>query len=106
MTVPSHAGPSDAVTFAHNTAAPRYEIYIDGTLAGYADYTETIESDKRIRDINHTLTFPEFRGRGVAAQVVEYALADCRVGGFAVIPTCWYVEKYIGDHREYADLIA
>ncbi|WP_227984112.1 GNAT family N-acetyltransferase [Nocardia spumae] len=90
----------------HNTAATRYEIYIDDTLAGYADYTETAEGGKRIRDLNHTLTFPEFRGRGVAGQLVEYALTDCRAAGFAVVPTCWYVEQYIGDHREYADLVA
>ncbi|MEU6563232.1 GNAT family N-acetyltransferase [Nocardia nova] len=90
----------------HNTAATRYEIYIDDTLAGYADYTETGQDGKQVRDLNHTLTFPEFRGRGVAAQVVEYALTDCRNSGFAVVPTCWYVEQYIGDHREYADLVA
>ncbi|PPJ25208.1 N-acetyltransferase [Nocardia nova] len=90
----------------HNTAAGRYEIYIDDTLAGYADYAESSAGDKPIRDLNHTLTFPEFRGRGVAAQLVEYALTDCRDNGFAVVPTCWYVEQYIGDHREYADLVA
>ncbi|AHH15973.1 putative acetyltransferase [Nocardia nova SH22a] len=90
----------------HNTAATRYEIYIDDTLAGYADYTETAQGDKQVRDLNHTLTFPEFRGRGVAAQVVEYALTDCRKSGFAVVPTCWYVEQYIGEHHEYADLVA
>ncbi|NKY50594.1 GNAT family N-acetyltransferase [Nocardia vermiculata] len=90
----------------HNTAAERYEIYIDDTLAGYADYAETTSGDTRVRDLNHTLTFPEFRGRGVAAQLVEYALTDCRAQGFTVRPTCWYVEQYIGEHREYADLVA
>ncbi|MFE7743150.1 GNAT family N-acetyltransferase [Nocardia sp. NPDC057455] len=88
----------------HNVADTRFEIYIDDTLAGYADYAER-ESPK-VRDFHHTMTFPEFRGRGVAAQVVEYALDDSRESGFSVIPTCWYVEKYIAEHREYGDLVS
>ncbi|WP_433727282.1 GNAT family N-acetyltransferase [Nocardia sp. CA-129566] len=88
----------------HNVADTRFEIYLDDTLAGYADYAE--RDDQKIRDFHHTMTFPEFRGRGVAAQVVEYALNDSRAEGFAIIPTCWYVEKYIAEHREYSDLVA
>lgn len=85
----------------HNAADTRFEIYLDDTLAGYADYAER----GTVRDFNHTVTFPEFRGRGVAAQVVEFALRDSREHGFSVRPTCWYVEKFIAEHREYADLV-
>ncbi|MCP2277287.1 hypothetical protein SAMN04244553_5151 [Nocardia amikacinitolerans] len=88
----------------HNAADTRFEIYVDDTLAGYADYAE--REDTKVRDFHHTMTFPEFRGQGVAAKVVEYALQDSRDAGFSVVPTCWYVEKYIADHREYADLVA
>jgi predicted GNAT family acetyltransferase len=90
----------------HNPAATRYEIYLDDTLAGYADYSERTLGDTPVRDFQHTLTFPEFRGLGVAAQLVEFALQDTRDSGFAVIPTCWYVEKFMTEHREYTDLIA
>jgi len=88
----------------HNVADTRFEIYLDDTLAGYADYAE--HDDRKVRDFHHTMTFPEFRGSGVAAQVVEYALNDSRAEGFAIVPTCWYVEKYVAEHREYADLVA
>ncbi|WP_330252474.1 N-acetyltransferase [Nocardia sp. NBC_00565] len=102
----------------HNVADTRFEIYIDDTLAGYADYAERDDAPpthpvgsadyrpRRVRDFHHTMTFPEFRGHGVAAQVVAYALNDSRAEGFAIIPTCWYVEKYIVEHGEYADLVA
>jgi predicted GNAT family acetyltransferase len=90
----------------HNVAATRYEIYLDDTLAGYADYSERAEGDTKVRDFQHTLTFPEFRGHGVAGQLVEFALRDSRTAGFTIIPTCWYVEKFIDEHREYADLVA
>ncbi|WP_024802430.1 GNAT family N-acetyltransferase [Nocardia sp. BMG51109] len=90
----------------HNVADTRYEIHLDDTLAGYADYADRVDGDTKIRDFQHTLTFPEFRRRGVAAQLVEFALRDSRAAGFAIVPTCWYVEKFIGEHREYADLVA
>ncbi|MBF6172451.1 GNAT family N-acetyltransferase [Nocardia blacklockiae] len=92
--------------FEHNVDDTRYEIYLDDTLAGYVDYSERVDGDRTVRDFQHTLTFPEFRGRGVAAQIVEFALRDARAADAAVIPTCWYVEKFIGEHREYADLVA
>ncbi|WP_324195819.1 GNAT family N-acetyltransferase [Nocardia cyriacigeorgica] len=95
--------PDMTTRLEHNVADTRFEIYIDDTLAGYADYSE--REDTKVRDFHHTMTFPEFRGRGVAAQVVEYALADSREHGFSVVPTCWYVDQYIGSHPEYADLV-
>ncbi|UGT53699.1 GNAT family N-acetyltransferase [Nocardia asteroides] len=88
----------------HNVADTRYEIYHDDVLAGYADYAE--REDSKVRDFHHTMTFPEYRGRGVAADVVKYGLDDSRANGYQVVPTCWYVEKYIAEHREYADLVA
>lgn len=45
----------------HNVDDTRYEIYLDDTLAGYADYAERVDGERRVRDIQHTLTFPEFR---------------------------------------------
>jgi predicted GNAT family acetyltransferase len=94
------------IRLEHNVAATRYEIYLDDTLAAYADYSERVTAGTKVRDLQHTLTFPEFRGRGAAAQVVEFALRDSRAAGFSIVPTCWYVEKFIAENREYADLVA
>ena len=84
----------------HNPAATRFEIYLNDVLAGFADYAD--HDKTKTRDFNHTMTFPEFRGRGVAAQVVDYALKETRAAGYTVIPTCWYVDEYISTHPEYA----
>ena len=46
------------------------------------------------------------RGQGVAAALVEAALAHARLEGYRVIPTCWYVAQWIRRHPEYADLVA
>nr|WP_206072404.1 GNAT family N-acetyltransferase [Antrihabitans stalactiti] len=75
----------------HNPQQSRFEIYLDDTLAGYAEYNET----PGVRNFNHTLTYPQFRGHGLAAQVVEYALDSSRADGFEIVPTCWYVNDFI-----------
>lgn len=91
-----------ATTIEHNPGAHRFDIFLDGELAGYAEYAE----HGRVRDFNHTLTFPQFRGKGLAAEVVRYALDSSRADGFSVRPTCWYVEQYVAEHPEYRDLVA
>ena len=86
----------------HKPELSRFEIYLDGELAGYAEYAER----PGVRDFDHTLTFPQFRGHGLAAQVVQSALDTSREQGFKVIPTCWFVDAFIKDHAEYKDLVA
>ncbi|WP_305094499.1 GNAT family N-acetyltransferase [Prescottella sp. R16] len=86
----------------HNTAQNRFEIYVDDALAGYADYVET----GTVRDFGHTVTEPEFRGQGLAGQIVKAALDTTREQGFTVVPSCSYIAKYIETHPEYADLVA
>ena len=102
----NHFGRVVALTMAtrieHNEAKSRYDIFLDGELAGYAEYAE----HAGVRDFNHTLTESRFRGHGVAAQVVGHALADTRAAGFKVRASCWYVDEYIAKHREFADLVA
>lgn len=89
-------------TIEHRPTDSRYEIFLDGELAGYAEYVERAG----VRDFNHTLTFPQFRGHGLAAKVVEFALDDSRAHDFKVMATCWFVDEFIGAHQQYEDLRA
>lgn len=84
----------------HKPEDSRFEIYLGDELAGHADYVER----PGVRDFNHTLTFPQFRGKGLAAQLVQSALDTTREQGFKVIATCWFVDEFIGSHAEYQDL--
>ncbi|TSD93945.1 N-acetyltransferase [Skermania sp. ID1734] len=88
-------------TLSHRPDLSRFEVHLGDELAGYAEYSER----GKVRDFNHTLTLPQFRGHGVAAQVVEYALNSSRADGFKVVPTCWYVEQFISSNPQYADLV-
>ena len=80
----------------------RYEILVDGEVVGIADYDDAGEN----RVFPHTYVEPAWRGRGLAEELVRYALDDVRAAGRRIVPECWYVAQFVGDHPEYADLLA
>ena len=79
------------VTITHDSADRRFEIYVDSELAGYSEYLETDGT----RTFHHTVTLPQFRGRGLAAALTEYALDDTSTQGLRVAPACWFVRDFI-----------
>lgn len=84
-----------------NEAAGRFEIEVDGEVAGFAEY--------RLRDgamsLTHTVVEPAYEGRGVGSALVEGALDAARERGLAVLPYCPFVRDYVEKHPEYADLV-
>lgn len=56
--------------------------------------------------IDHTGVPPEFGGRGIAARLVNRAIADAREQGFKITPLCSYVVAQFRRHPEWADLRA
>lgn len=54
--------------------------------------------------IDHTGVPPEFGGRGVAARLVNAAIAEARAEGFKIVPLCSYVVAQFRRHPEWADL--
>lgn len=80
----------------------RYEITVDGKVAGFIDYHDHGER----RALNHTEIDPAYEGHGLAATITRAALDDIRAHGKVVLPYCPYVRSYINKHRdEYADLV-
>ncbi len=80
----------------------RYELVIDGEVAGFADYER--RGDELV--LPHTVIDPRRRGQGLGAVLVAGVLEDVRRRGLRVIPTCWYVAQYLRHHPELADLDA
>jgi predicted GNAT family acetyltransferase len=80
----------------------RYEAVVDGEVVAFADY----EAREDVVVLPHTVTKPALRGRGFAGHVVRFALDDIRASGRRVVPSCWYVARFIDEHPEYADLLA
>lgn len=87
----------------HAADRSRYELFVDGELAGIADY-ET--GDSGVVVFPHTEIDPARRGRGLGSELVRAALDDARARGVAVDPRCWFVARFIDEHPEYRDLVA
>lgn len=86
----------------NNPGRSRYELLIDGDLAGVADYS--IVEDRVV--MPHTEIQQQLRGQGMGAVLVRNALDDLRSSGRTVVPQCWYVAQFIDENPEYRDLVA
>jgi len=58
-----------------------------------------------VMDIYSTFVPPAARGRGIAARLVEAAVAHARAEGYRIVPSCSYVATWLRAHPEQADLI-
>ena len=85
-----------------NDAEARYELVVDGRLVGIADF----RVDGSTVVVPHTEIEPGRRGHGLGAILVKGVLDDIRHAGRTVIPECWYVRRYLGEHPGEADLLA
>jgi hypothetical protein len=80
----------------------RYEMTVDGQLAGHIDYRL---KNGNIIDLVHTEIGRAFEGRGLASKLAKFALDDARAHGRRVICTCEYIAGYVKKHPEYDDLL-
>ncbi len=92
-----------SITVHHDEPARRYELHDGDELAALVDYR--VRPDGAL-DLVHTETRPGFERRGLAGEVVGWALDQVRAAGGRVVPTCPFVATYIERHPEYADLVA
>jgi predicted GNAT family acetyltransferase len=86
----------------HNPEEHRYEIHVDGILAGF---TQAFEKGDVVT-FPHTEVLEQFEGQGLASELVAGALDDVRVRGKLIVATCPYVAKFIDTHPDYKDLLA
>jgi predicted GNAT family acetyltransferase len=84
-----------------NPAELRYELVLDGNLAGTIRYRRLPGALALV----HTEVEPELEGRGLGARLVAGALEDIRARGLRRVPICPYVRSYIDRHPEYGDLV-
>ncbi len=58
-----------------------------------------------VMDVLSTYVPDAARGRRIGGALVEAALSYARVNALRVIPTCWYVETWVGQHPEYRGVL-
>jgi predicted GNAT family acetyltransferase len=82
-------------------AHSRYEVTVDGELAGFAEYRDV----EGARVFTHTEVFDAYEGMGVGSGLARGALDDVRAGGRRLVALCPFIAAYLGRHAEYADLV-
>jgi uncharacterized protein len=85
-----------------NPDVGRYEIRLDGELAGFAEY----RTDPGKIVFTHTEVEDAYEGRGVGSALARGALDDVRKRGLRAVPLCPFIEGWIDKHPDYADLVA
>jgi predicted GNAT family acetyltransferase len=88
-------------TVVANEDEDRYEIFVDGELAGYTE--ARVDGDVVL--FPHTQIESQHEGQGLASQLIREALDDVRSKGLRVIATCPFVRRFIQQHPEYQDLL-
>ncbi|WP_308467109.1 GNAT family N-acetyltransferase [Rathayibacter soli] len=86
----------------NETDRNRYVISKEDGEAGFAEY--------RIDDgtivFTHTVIDPEKRERGLASELVQFALDDVRATtDLRVVAECPYVKHWLEEHPDYQDLL-
>ena len=93
-------GPMDT-TVVDNPGADRFEITVDGELAGFAAY----ERDGSTVSFTHTEIEPRFEGKGLGSTLARGALDATRAEGRSALPFCPFIRGYLERHPEYVDLV-
>ena len=91
-----------AQEITHNTDRKRFVLTVDGETAGYADYVTPSED---VRDFNHTVINPDFRGKGLSSPLIKAALDETREAGLKAVASCSAVQHFVSKNSEYEDLI-
>ena len=74
-----------------NDGAGRYEIRVDGELAGFAQF---IPGEGTIV-FTHTETLPAFAGKGLGLALAKAAIAESVERGDTIVPVCPFFRRYL-----------
>ncbi|SDE25841.1 GNAT family N-acetyltransferase [Glycomyces harbinensis] len=90
-----------AVEVADAPERSRYEAWIDGELAGFAEYRR---KDGTIT-FSHTHVESSAQDAGVGSALARHSLDAARSAGEQVVPVCPFYAGWIERHPDYADLL-
>ncbi|MGH8959817.1 MAG: GNAT family N-acetyltransferase [Jatrophihabitantaceae bacterium] len=85
-----------------NAELSRYEIMVDGELAGFTLFRP--DGDSML--FPHTEIDERFAGQGLAKRLIGAALDDVRARGRRLVPLCPFVKAFIDKNPAYRDLVA
>ena len=90
-----------AISVVDNPAESRFELRLDGKLAGFAAYRR---QPGRVVFL-HTQVDDAYEGQGLGSQLARAALDAVREDGEEVVARCEFIARFIREHPEYDDLV-
>jgi predicted GNAT family acetyltransferase len=81
----------------------RFVVYLPDGSEGEMTYSR---QDANTIVADHTGVPPQYRGHGIAEQLVKAAMDHARATGGKIVPVCSYVVAQFRRHPEWADLRA
>jgi uncharacterized protein len=90
-----------SLTVIHNVGLSRFELE-SGQHVCVADYHLV----GGVMHLTHTEVHPSLQGQGIAAALVEAAVAYARQHSLRIDPACSYVKSYMQRHPQTQDLLA
>jgi predicted GNAT family acetyltransferase len=89
-------------TLTHEPDAKRYVLRENDEIASLVDYA----INGNAISMTHTYTNPKLRGRGLAGEIVEFAVNDIEATTpFHIVPMCWYVAKWFDENPDRVALL-
>jgi predicted GNAT family acetyltransferase len=92
---------AETIEVTDDPEAERYEVRVDGKLAGFAEYRRV---PGRIT-FTHTEVDSAYGGRGLAGRLARFSLDEAREAGIEVLPFCPFYRGWIQKHPDYLDLV-
>ena len=82
-------------------AKHRFEILVDGEVAGWTAYRFQGEAYA----FTHTQVHETFEGQGLASRLVGTALGELRDRGASALPYCPFVRAYLVKHADLRSVV-
>jgi uncharacterized protein len=92
---------AEAPVFTDNPEESRYEMHVEGELAGFVTYQHRGQAISLL----HTEVEPAFQGAHLATRLARFTLDDARKRDLTVLPFCPYISSWIKNHPDYTDLV-
>lgn len=82
-----------------DAAASRYELRIDGTVVGSAEYT--LQPGSIV--VTHTEVDPDVGGRGLGTRLAAAVVADAQARNLHLVPRCPFIARYLATRGTPSD---
>jgi predicted GNAT family acetyltransferase len=84
------------IDVVQNESANRYEVQVDGKLAGFTEYV--VDGDLTV--FVHTEIDDAYAGQGLATTLATKALDDVIAHGRTIVPVCPFIAKFVLRHKD------